>query len=233
MPKEIGLPRSKHVSMLAASIRIACEMAEEGGTPWQAVVNGLRPALQDIWQGLPTGEQARFLRHLRPFFDAHRHRLPMEVHSRLKAEFSEGRAVLLHGSVTGVAQDDGVFKLTLRARGSREPRIVEADLAFDCTGFRPDRDQPLIASLFEHAIARPDPHRLGLAVERNGQVIGGDGRPSYGLFAIGPLCQGTLWEITAVPEIVAQADQAAQTLAALREAESEAEQAGARAIACS
>ena len=137
------------------------------------------------------------------------------------------------GRSTAVARDDGVFKLTLRARGSREPRIVEADLAFDCTGFRPDLDQPLIASLFEQAIARPDPHRLGLAVERNGRVIGGDGKPSYGLFAIGPLCQRTLWEITAVPEIVAQADQAAQTLAALREAESEAEDAGARAVACS
>ena len=71
----------------------------EGGTPWQAVVNGLRSSLQDIWQGLPTGEQGRFLRHLRPFFEAHRHRLPTEVHSRLKAEFSEGRAMLLHGSV--------------------------------------------------------------------------------------------------------------------------------------
>jgi uncharacterized NAD(P)/FAD-binding protein YdhS len=220
VPKEIGLPRSKRVSLLAAAIRISCEMAEESGTPWQAVINGLRPSLPDIWQALPANEQARFLRHLRPFWNSHRHRLPMEVHSRLMAEFAEGRAVLLHGSVRAVRRDADGFKLTVLSRGSRAPRVVAADLAFDCTGFRPDLHQPLIASLFKRDLARPDPHHLGLAVDRNGRVIGASGA-SFGLFAIGPLCQGTLWEITAVPEIVAQSNRAAQALAILREAEAE------------
>jgi uncharacterized NAD(P)/FAD-binding protein YdhS len=53
-------------------------------------------------------------------------------------------------------------------------------------------------------------------VERNGQVNGIGGSATAGLFAIGPLCQGTLWEIMAVPEIVAQADQAAQIIAELQ-----------------
>jgi uncharacterized NAD(P)/FAD-binding protein YdhS len=216
VPKEVGLPRSKRVSLLAAAIRISCEMAEESGTPWQAVINGLRPALQDIWQTLPADEQARFLRHLRPFWDSHRHRLPMEVHGRLMAEFAEGRAILLHGAVREVVRDGDRFRLSLLERGSRAPRSLAIDLAFDCTGFRPDLKQPLIAGLFEGGLGRPDPHRLGLAVERDGQVIGGEN-----LFAIGPLCQGTLWEITAVPEIVAQADRAAQALAATQVAEPE------------
>jgi uncharacterized NAD(P)/FAD-binding protein YdhS len=215
VPQQVGLPRSKRVSLLAAAIRISCEMAEENGTPWQAIVNGLRPSLQDIWQGLPADEQARFLRHLRPFWDAHRHRLPMEVHGRLKAEFSEGRAQLLRGSVTGVTREGDRFKLKLLKRASEEPEIIEADLAFDCSGFRPDLDQALIVSLFARNLARPDPHRLGLVVKHNGEVIGEGGRPTEGLFAIGPLCQGTLWEITAVPEIVAQADLAAESVASL------------------
>jgi uncharacterized NAD(P)/FAD-binding protein YdhS len=219
VPKDIGLPRAKHVSLLAAAIRISCEMAEESRTPWQAVINGLRPSLQDVWQGLSIEEQARFLRHLRPFWDVHRHRLPMEVHSRLQAEFAEGRATLLRGSVIEVARNEDGFRLKLLQRGAREPEVIEADLAFDCSGFRPDLDQPLIARLLERNLARADAHRLGLAVERDGRVIAGDGIASSSLFAIGPLCQGTLWEITAVPEIVAQANQAAQILAALREAE--------------
>jgi uncharacterized NAD(P)/FAD-binding protein YdhS len=218
VPKEIGLPRSKRVSLLAAAIRISCEMAEESGTPWQAVINGLRPTLQDIWQMLPADEQARFLRHLRPFWDSHRHRLPMEVHGRLMAEFAEGRAVLLHGAVREVERQGDGFRLSLLERGSRTPRSLAVDLAFDCTGFRPDLEQSLIADLFERGLARPDPHRLGLVVERDGQVIAAGGEPSFGLFAVGPLCQGTLWEITAVPEIVAQADRAAQTLAGWSEA---------------
>ena len=47
-------------------------------------------------------------------------------------------------------------------------------------------------------------------------MLGRDGEAAQGLFAIGPLCQGTLWEITAVPEIVRQADAAAMSLAALQ-----------------
>jgi uncharacterized NAD(P)/FAD-binding protein YdhS len=142
VPKDIGLPRAKHVSLLAAAIRISCEMAEESRTPWQAVINGLRPSLQDVWQGLSIEEQARFLRHLRPFWDVHRHRLPMEVHSRLQAEFAEGRATLLRGSVIEVARNEDGFRLKLLQRGAREPEVIEADLAFDCSGFRPDLDQP-------------------------------------------------------------------------------------------
>jgi uncharacterized NAD(P)/FAD-binding protein YdhS len=229
VPQQVGLPRSKRVSMLAAALRIACEMAEENGTPWQAIINGLRPSLQDIWQGLAADEQARFLRHLRPFWEAHRHRLPMEVHGRLRAEFSEGRAHLLRGSVVEVTRDGERFKLKLKRRASEEHEIIDADLAFDCSGFKPDLDQSLIASLFARGLARPDPHRLGLVVRRNGEVMGEGGRPTEGLFAIGPLCQGTLWEITAVPEIVAQADQAAESVAALSESEAGAERRAASA----
>jgi uncharacterized NAD(P)/FAD-binding protein YdhS len=231
VPQQVAIPRSKRVSLLAAAIRIACEMAEDGGTPWQAIINGLRPSLQDIWQGLPREEQARFLRHLRPFWDAHRHRLPMEVHGRIKAEFSDGRAVLAHGAVTEVIRHGDRFAVTIQRRGAGKPEIIETDLAFDCTGFRPDLDQPLIRSLFAQGLARPDPHRLGLMVERNGQVNGAAGRATAGLFAIGPLCQGTLWEITAVPEIVAQADQAAQSLASLQETEAEAERVESHVVA--
>jgi len=216
VPQHLALPRSKRVSMLEASLRIACEMAEENGTPWQAVINGVRSTLQEIWQALPVAEQARFLRHLRPFFDAHRHRLPSEVHARLTADFDKGRAVLLRGSATSVARTGDGYRIEIMRRGASAPEILKADLAFDCSGFKPDLDQPLIKTMVEAGLARPDAHRLGLAVEPNGQVLGRDNEITRGLFAIGPLCQGTLWEITAVPEIVRQADAAAVSLAALQ-----------------
>jgi uncharacterized NAD(P)/FAD-binding protein YdhS len=79
---------------------IAGETAEAHGTPWQSIINGIRPALVEIWQRLPILEQARFLRHLRPFWEAHRHRLPVEVHRRVQAELAAGRAMLVQGRVT-------------------------------------------------------------------------------------------------------------------------------------
>jgi uncharacterized NAD(P)/FAD-binding protein YdhS len=215
VPQQIGLPRSKRVSVLTSAVAIACEAAEAYGTPWQAIMNGLRSSLQDIWRSLAVEEQARFLRHVRPFWDAHRHRLPIEVHGRLMSEFSEGRAVLRRGLVSEVARDGEGFRLTLgRGAGAEE---IRADLAFDCRGFRPDLNSPLIASLVRRGLARPDAHHLGLAVERNGEILGKADAPTRGLLALGPLCQGSLWEITAVPEIVSQCDAAAQSIAALQE----------------
>jgi uncharacterized NAD(P)/FAD-binding protein YdhS len=213
VPQSVALPRPRRASMLEAAVRIACEMGAESGTPWQAIINGLRPSLTDIWQGLPPNEQARFLRHLRPFWEAHRHRLPIEVHARLMSEFDKGKTSLLRGTVRCVERKPDGFELSVVRRGSRRAETVTADLAVDCRGFRPDLDQPLIQSLCKAGLARADAHRLGLVVERNGRVLGRGGAPSQGLFAIGPLCQGTLWEITGVPEIVAQADAAADHIA--------------------
>ena len=95
-----------------------------------------------------------------------------------------------------------------------EAETLAADLAFDCTGHRPDLASPLIESLVSEGAASVDAHRLGLAVQPNGQALGRGGAPTPGLFALGPLCQGSLWEITAVPEIVRQCDAAAQSIAA-------------------
>jgi uncharacterized NAD(P)/FAD-binding protein YdhS len=215
VPRESGLSRSKRLSSLTTAVAIACAAAEAHRTPWQAVINSVRSSLQDIWQGLPVEEQARFLRHVRPLWDAHRHRLPLEVHGRLQAEFNEGRAVLLRGQVTKAERDGEGFRLVLRRRGSKETETVAADLAFDCTGYRPDLASPLIQSLVAQGAVREDAHRLGLAVEPNGRVLSKNGPPTRGLFALGPLCQGSLWEITAVPEIVRQCDEAATSLAAL------------------
>jgi uncharacterized NAD(P)/FAD-binding protein YdhS len=164
---------------------------------------------------LPVEEQARFLRHVRPLWDAHRHRLPLEVHGRLQSEFNEGRAALMPGQVTKVERDGEGFRLTLRRRGANETEILTSDLAIDCSGHRPDLASPLIESLVSEGVASVDAHRLGLAVEPDGQALSRGGAPTPGLFALGPLCQGSLWEITAVPEIVRQCDQAAKSIAAL------------------
>ena len=102
------------------------------------MVNGLRSSLQDIWQALPVVEQARFLRHLRPFFDAHA--MPADRGSReLMAEPME--AVRFgRGSATNLERTADGYKLDI-LRAARAPRDDDAD-PFDCSGVRPDLDQP-------------------------------------------------------------------------------------------
>src|SRR5688500_11653262 len=59
---------------------------------WRAAVDSLRPHSQALWQGLGLAEQQRFLRHARPWWDVHRHRIAPEVARQIVELVEIGRA---------------------------------------------------------------------------------------------------------------------------------------------
>ena len=59
----------------------------------------------------------------------------------------------------------------------------------------------------------PSVDALGLAMERAGRLVRGDGTPSPNLYALGPLTRGMFWEMVAVPDIRGQALGLARLLA--------------------
>jgi uncharacterized NAD(P)/FAD-binding protein YdhS len=168
---------------------------------WRAVFDGLRPDLQALWQGLPQAERARLLRHARPWWDVHRHRMAPAIARRVEDLLAEGRLRVLAGRALG--WHDGRLRVCLR--GGHALLAIPADRVVDCTGPETDCERtrdPLLRSLLDQGLARPDPLRLGLDVTPEGALIG----PASGrLFAVGPLTRAALWEITAVPEIRRQA----------------------------
>ena len=58
---------------------------------WRAVLDGLRPQVQQVWSGWTLAERGRSLRHARPWWDVHRHRLSPAVASRLDHLTASGR----------------------------------------------------------------------------------------------------------------------------------------------
>ncbi|HVL34384.1 MAG TPA: FAD/NAD(P)-binding protein, partial [Burkholderiales bacterium] len=54
-----------------------------GEVGWRAAVDSLRPHSQALWQALGESDQRRFLRHARPWWDVHRHRIAPEVARRI------------------------------------------------------------------------------------------------------------------------------------------------------
>ena len=91
--------------------------------------------------------------------------------------------------------------------------------AFDavvlCTG--PDDaallTTPPLLALANAGVICPGPHGMGVDTDAvSGQVKDLAGSPVAGLFTVGPLRRGTLWESTAVPEIRDQAEQLATLL---------------------
>ena len=61
------------------------------------MLDALRPNLRRLWRRLPYAQRRRFLRHLRPYWDIHRHRMAPEVASLLDKLQLEGRLTFQRG----------------------------------------------------------------------------------------------------------------------------------------
>jgi uncharacterized NAD(P)/FAD-binding protein YdhS len=181
--------------------------------PWRPVVDGLRPRTVSLWQGFSDAEKSRFLRHLRPYWDVHRHRIAPDVAARIEALRSAGRLEVLAGRVSGVEGDE----VTIALRGGRGEIVRSIATAINCTG--PEGriarvSDPLIRQLLADGRLRADALGLGLDVDDLSRAIGADGAPSPHLFALGPLTRGVSWEIVAVPDIRGQVRRVAEAIAA-------------------
>ena len=201
-------PRPQRLRALLRTFREAAERED-----FRAVLDTLRPELAALWRGLTHPEQRRFLRHLRPWFDVVRHRIPPEVGACIAALEAEGRLVRHTGRVVSIAEQDGRVALRYRPRGARTLAVLAVDVAVPTTGPVMDvraLDDPLVQSLLASGQARPGPHGLGFATADDGAVLG----PLRDqLWTLGGLRRGELWESTAIPEIRVQAREVAETLA--------------------
>jgi uncharacterized NAD(P)/FAD-binding protein YdhS len=199
-------------------VREQIRSASKSGGDWREVLDALRPVTQRIWQALPPEERRRFLRHLRSYWEVHRHRVAPEIGDTIAKLFRDGQATLYAGRVTSYREHDDHVEVTVRDRKHRSERLLRVDRVINCTGPEIDCrriDDPLIKNLLAQGLARPDALSLGLDVDRNGALIDSSGMSSANLYAIGPVRKGFLWETIAVPEIREQAAHLAEYLATL------------------
>jgi len=208
-------PRATSLSRLLRLIRASCREAEAQGRGWRVVIDGLRPHTQRLWRELPMPERARFLRHLRPWWDVHRHRAAPQVMERILQARDNGQLRLLTGRLMAKDRRPSGFAVAVTPRGREIPLSLSVDRIIDCSGPRSDCtkiDQPLLRQLLREERIRPDPLRLGIDVAPDGAVIGRNGQPAPDLFAIGPVTKGSFWEIIAVPDIRVACERLAERL---------------------
>lgn len=183
---------------------------------WRSVVDALRPHTQAFWAGLDAPQQRMFLRHLRPHWDALRHRLAPQTaalldHLLIDGQLETRAARLLRASL----RDDRVDVL-LRDRGSVTARLARYDFLVRATGLDTDiarTTDPLLQHLREAGLVSADPLGLGVRADAHGTALDTHGEPVRGLSVIGPLLRGQSWEITAVPELRVAAARLARRLA--------------------
>ncbi|NGM48773.1 pyridine nucleotide-disulfide oxidoreductase [Caulobacter sp. 602-2] len=211
-------PPASDIPPLVALAWLRRTAAEHG---WRTAVDALRPATQDLWRGWSVAHKQAFLRHARPFWDVHRHRLSPEVAARVAGLRRTGRLKVAAGKIVRLAEaEDGRVEGAWRPRGETASQPFSVSAVVNATGPTGDvtrSTDPLLLDLIRRGLARPDPLRLGLDVDADNRLLDVSGSASRTLLAVGPVTRGARWEINAVPDIRGQAAQvAAAALAAVR-----------------
>ena len=186
---------------------------------WRDAVDSVRPRTHELWQSLSEADQRRFMRHARPWWDVHRHRVAPDVGATIERMIASGRMEVLAGRIQSLREVAGpstgsgqALEAVIRRRGATEadaPRHFAVGI--NCTGplhaIRHSRDG-VIRSLLDAGLATPDHLGIGLAVDDEVRVIG-----AKRLWAMGSLGKARYWEIIAVPDIRVQADMVADAIA--------------------
>lgn len=195
------------------ALREACARSAD----WRSVIDALRPQLSQLWQSLAPADRARFLRHLRSYWDVHRHRIPRDSQAQLDAWQREGGLQVLAARVLGPVHRQGRLQVQLRGRGEARPERIEVDAVIRATGLNTDLarcDDPLLRGLLQSGLACADPLGLGLHCDDDFNLLDSRALPVPGLHALGPLVRGQFWEMTAVAELRVAARTLARRLAA-------------------
>jgi uncharacterized NAD(P)/FAD-binding protein YdhS len=201
---------------LFRAVRELVDDMARGGGDWREVINHIRNLAPQLWQRMPLRERQRFLRHLRPYWDIHRHRLPRQTLAELDRLRHEQKLSVQAGRIVSLERTAEQVRVTWRPRGAHAPATLLVDRVINCTGPNYDprhsRD-PLMVSLLTQGLAVSDPLGLGLRTSAFGAVLDAQGRCSRGLYYVGPMLRPDHWESTAVPELREHAARLASHLA--------------------
>ena len=175
-PPEPGLRSLVH------AVGLQIRAATAAGRDWRGVVDGIRPQIGDLWEGLSYEDRDRFVRHLARRWEVHRHRMAPAAADRVDAMRASGQLVVRSGL----------------------PELAGFTRIVNCTGPQSVAApgwNALVDRLLADGQARPDPLRLGFDLDREGALVDATGTASPRVYAIGAARRGTRWEAAAIPEI--------------------------------
>ena len=194
-------------------VREVRERAAQEGTDWRDVIASLRPVTDELWQSLPPADRARFFRHVKAYWDVHRHRMAPQIASMIEEARRNGNLRVHAGRIQRIAPGTDRLDVDVRLRSQGRLRL-RVERAINCTGTEQDYrrvDSPLLRTLFRKGWLTPNALGTGVRTTESGAILDW-------LYALGPMRIGGLLETTAVPEIRVQAAELAVALLAERSA---------------
>lgn len=150
----------------------------------------------------------QFLRHLRTYWEAHRHRIAPQAHRRLEDLIASGKIEIIAGRIRESNPIGDAIEVRVSCRRGGE-RLLIVVRAIDCAGIQENYHKSprrLIGELLRRGLAAANDLGIGFRTDEFGALIGAAGIPSTLLFTLGPPRKGELLETSAVPEIRVQAE---------------------------
>ncbi|MBD2329259.1 FAD/NAD(P)-binding protein [Alkalinema sp. FACHB-956] len=206
---------AKSIRGLWQQVCVEITSAKTQDYDWRSVIDSLRPITQQLWQQLPPTEQQRFLRHVVPYWDVHRHRIAPEIGQRVQAMLDSGQLTIAAGRIQDYQRNQDGIAVTIRPRFQTKNWILSVQRVVNCTGIQTDYQRslhPLMISLRQQGLIAPNPMGLGLETADDGAILDAQGRSSRTLYTLGTPRKGNLWETIAVPELREQAQALAATV---------------------
>jgi uncharacterized NAD(P)/FAD-binding protein YdhS len=197
-------------------VRQLSRETEDRGGDWREAITFVRSLAPRLWSQLPNRERKRFLRHVRAYWDVHRHRLPPSTRAAVDELRARQRLTVRAGQILKLEPGANQVRVTWRPRGEAPSAVLLVDRVINCTG--PDYRcaaslDPLVRNLTANGLIQPDALGTGLRIAPNGGLVNLFGRATRGLYYIGPMLRADHWEATAVQELREHAEHLAQELA--------------------
>ena len=187
------------------AVRAQVKKIVANGGDWRDVVASLRPITPSLWQALPLIEKKRFIRHLKPYWESHRHRAAPEILKVVNSSAERGEIVSNASRIIGFQlRNDATSLIDIvhQPRDQLAPQTISVATIINCIG--PSTDiaaEPLLQNLANVGLIRQDALKLGIEVGENYRVRNIDGAAQHAIYYVGPLLKANHWEATAVPEL--------------------------------
>ncbi len=190
------------VRRLLGQIRRHVAEVERAGGDWRDVLASLRPLTPTIWHQFSSAERRRFLRHLRPYWESHRHRAAPDAAAAIARLLASRQLAVQAAQLVRLQPGSAGVVATIRPRGATSESELVVGGVVNCTG--PSSAlyaEPLLAELVRQGMISADDLSLGVQVADDYRVLDTSGMPARSLFYVGPLLKAKHWEATAVPEL--------------------------------
>jgi uncharacterized NAD(P)/FAD-binding protein YdhS len=184
--------------LLPLSLRQTVRWIRESSltTDWRRAVDALRPITAQLWKSFSLFEKRQFLRHLRCYWDVLRHRMAPQIRDKLEELRAKGVLEIVAGRISKVEIQGNECLLVFKDRhGMRQEH--RAQRVINCTGFgNAAPPGSLLSNLEGQGLLKRS--AIGFGFET-------DHARAPGLFLMGSIRNGELWESIAVPELRQQA----------------------------